>query len=121
MKKRFLQIGLASLVMVFVISCRDESEQAKPMDSGVEVDENPKTAGLNPEHGKPGHRCDIPVGAPLDGSLSLEKMLNGNQNQPPVSSSDKSPIELNQKPDTNPPHGEPFHDCAIPVGAPLKG
>ncbi|HRF24698.1 MAG TPA: hypothetical protein PLR98_11060, partial [Chitinophagaceae bacterium] len=23
-------------------------------------------AGLNPEHGKPGHRCDIAVGAPLD-------------------------------------------------------
>ena len=22
-------------------------------------------AGMNPEHGQPGHRCDIPVGAPL--------------------------------------------------------
>ncbi len=22
--------------------------------------------GMNPEHGKPGHRCDIPVGAPLN-------------------------------------------------------
>ena len=24
------------------------------------------TAGLNPPHGQPGHRCEIPVGAPLD-------------------------------------------------------
>ncbi len=22
--------------------------------------------GMNPPHGQPGHRCDIPVGAPLD-------------------------------------------------------
>ena len=24
------------------------------------------TAGLNPAHGQPGHRCDIPVGSPLN-------------------------------------------------------
>lgn len=31
--------------------------------------ENPvsNTAGLNPKHGEPGHRCDIAVGAPLNG------------------------------------------------------
>ena len=23
-------------------------------------------AGMNPQHGQPGHRCDIPVGAPLN-------------------------------------------------------
>ncbi len=28
------------------------------------------TAGLNPSHGQPGHRCDIPVGAPLNSKPS---------------------------------------------------
>ncbi len=27
-------------------------------------------AGLNPAHGQPGHRCDIPVGAPLNSKPS---------------------------------------------------
>jgi hypothetical protein len=27
-------------------------------------------AGLNPSHGQPGHRCDIPVGAPLNSKPS---------------------------------------------------
>lgn len=27
---------------------------------------NTATAGLNPKHGEPGHRCDIAVGAPLN-------------------------------------------------------
>lgn len=25
---------------------------------------------INPEHGQPNHRCDIPVGAPLNGSVN---------------------------------------------------
>ncbi|GEM_PF-97288 len=28
------------------------------------------TAGLNPAHGQPGHRCDLPVGAPLTGAAT---------------------------------------------------
>ncbi|WP_417360960.1 hypothetical protein [Galbibacter sp.] len=56
------------------------------------------TAGLNPPHGQPGHRCDIAVGAPLGGN----SMLN----------SDAS-VTL------NPPHGQAGHRCDIAVGAPL--
>jgi hypothetical protein len=26
----------------------------------------PVATGMNPQHGQPGHRCDIAVGAPLD-------------------------------------------------------
>lgn len=118
MRKIFL--GLVCTGIFLITSCREESQRADPMDSGVDLDENPKTVELNPEHGKPGHVCEIPVGAPLDGSLSLEKMLNGNNTSNPSVPSDKSPIEINQRPQKNPPHGQPFHDCAIPVGAPLK-
>lgn len=121
MKKRFLQVGLLSMSIALAVSCRNEPEQANPMDSGVEVDENPKTANLNPEHGKPGHRCDIPVGAPLDGSLSLDKILNADRNQSQTPSSTTSPVELDQRPKNNPPHGQPYHDCALPVGAPFQG
>lgn len=73
--------------------------------------------GLNPAHGLPGHRCDIPVGARLDA--------------PPQSNPTAAPrlpaptLPLPSAPGlvaagTNPPHGQPGHDCSIPVGAPLK-
>jgi hypothetical protein len=32
----------------------------------VPVNNNTSTANLNPPHGQPGHRCEIPVGAPLN-------------------------------------------------------
>ena len=80
------------------------------------------TAALNPEHGKPGHRCDIAVGAPL----------NSSQNSPPQQIQPTTPTLVQSSPAIlpilpsttsgriNPPHGEPGHDCAIAVGQPLK-
>ena len=69
--------------------------------------------GMNPEHGKPGHRCDIAVGAPL--------------NSKPITpaSQQKSPEVVTAKktvtaPGMNPPHGEPGHRCDIAVGSPLS-
>ncbi|MFJ1401874.1 hypothetical protein [Capnocytophaga canimorsus] len=85
---------------------------------------------INPPHGEPGHRCDIPVGAPLDGSSQVQNQ------QPDVVVSASQPIEqqidvipqstqpvvsgqtqagFSGKP--NPPHGEPGHRCDIAVGA----
>jgi hypothetical protein len=55
---------------------------------------------LNPPHGEPNHRCDIPVGAPLDSESKTAKK--------------ETEVML------NPPHGEPNHRCDIPVGAPLN-
>lgn len=118
--RRKILLGVVCTSLLLFSSCRELNEGADPMDSGVDLDQNPKTVKLNPEHGEPGHVCEIPVGAPLDGSLSLERMLNGNDNSNPSVPSDKSPIEINQRPEKNPPHGQPFHDCAISVGAPLK-
>jgi len=77
----------------------------------------------NPPHGLPGHRCDMPVGAPLDGSLTPPGKTNPllqTQTAPA-----KSPVEINQTPGAtaagmNPPHGQPNHRCDIAVGAPLN-
>lgn len=57
-------------------------------------------AGLNPEHGLPNHRCDLPVGAPL--TVSAEQK-----------------VAAPAKPKTNPQHGMPGHRCDLAVGAPL--
>ena len=78
---------------------------------------------LNPEHGMPGHRCEIPVGAPLNSPAATQ----ATQSQPAMQQPAASPsIEQQIKPKTsntarlNPAHGEPGHDCNIPVGEPLK-
>lgn len=81
------------------------------------------TAGLNPEHGKPGHRCDIAVGAPLDSKPAATTAVAP---QPTITNI-KSPV-INTTPakaatttatGPNPEHGKPGHRCDIAVGAPL--
>lgn len=76
-------------------------------------------AGTNPEHGQPGHRCDIPVGAPLSTPAQAKPTLPTSATTPmplPVS----TPASNTTAPGMNPPHGQPGHDCAVPVGAPLN-
>lgn len=83
-------------------------------------------AGMNPPHGQPGHRCDIPEGAPLNSPA-------GQMPQPAAGGSVSPTIQEIQKsnptpaPTTapasgmNPAHGQPGHRCDIAVGAPLNG
>ncbi len=84
---------------------------------------NPTNANLgpmpefNPPHGQPWHRCEIPVGAPLN---SAPQSTGSNMNQPVAQSGPSaSPANSGVKPKLNPPHGEPWHRCDIDVGAPL--
>jgi len=87
-------------------------------------------AGLNPEHGKPGHRCDIAVGAPLDSKpAATPGITTSPANNTPVTPSIAQPVTpvlpaTNTTPGTaatglNPEHGKPGHRCDIAVGAPL--
>lgn len=93
--------------------------------------------GMNPPHGQPGHRCEIPVGQPLNGggtpaaaanSSTQNITVNGNsqvQIDPNAVSSGKIMIDQNGKQvktasGMNPPHGQPGHRCDIPVGQPLN-
>ena len=79
-------------------------------------------AGLNPEHGKPGHRCDIAVGAPLNSAPAAAPTIT---TTPTTTAS--QPVVINNttvapKPAAkgmNPEHGQPGHRCDIAVGAPL--
>lgn len=88
------------------------------------------TAGLNPEHGKPGHRCDIAVGAPLNSkpaattAVAPQPVINSTQ---PSITNVKTPV-INTTPaktttatatGLNPEHGKPGHRCDIGVGEPL--
>lgn len=69
---------------------------------------------MNPAHGQPGHRCDIPVGAPLNGGGGANampaKMDMNKTNTAPTTTSGKG---------INPAHGQPGHRCDIQVGDPL--
>ncbi len=96
------------------------TNQAQPMPANAAPDAGVLTAGLNPEHGQPNHRCDIPVGAPLSSPAPAAAPAATNLQQPvqsmpqpilPVSGASSGKI--------NPPHGEPGHSCAIAVGATL--
>ena len=78
---------------------------------------------INPAHGQPGHRCDIAVGAPLDGTSSINKNTNNTTVQPAAITTNaniqQTASASNLK--INPAHGQPGHRCDIAVGAPLDG
>ncbi|MCM0665129.1 hypothetical protein [Flavobacterium tyrosinilyticum] len=92
--------------------------------------------GMNPPHGQPGHRCDIPVGAPLNSApAKTTKTTASNTAQsgtvtqnftvtPPASNPVPALLSTEGTEATvadgmNPPHGKPGHRCDIAVGAPL--
>lgn len=122
-KKILLSVLVVSLGLF--ISCKDEekttetSNQTENVNSTTqEGSSNTNTAEapeLNPKHGEPFHRCDIPVGAPLD-------QASAQQNTNTQNTTTQSPVRLKSStPKINPPHGEPGHSCSVPVGAPLEG
>ncbi len=87
---------------------------------------------LNPPHGQPYHRCDIPVGSPLNAapSVKIAPAINNNGTAPTLenaarlnrarSNNTTVPTLANTNPPkNNPAHGQPFHRCDIPVGSPL--
>ena len=124
---------------------RDKSKEGNPFEqmnnntTQATLPSTPTGVTLNPPHGQPGHRCDIPVGAPLpnDGNVVAQAQSQAH----PVSQGDAMPVVSGgmpqqivqvQQPQTqqsyvgpkgeklNPPHGQPGHRCDIPVGAPLN-
>lgn len=104
--------------------------------------------GMNPAHGQPGHRCDIPVGAPLTGKAPAAKTTvtptqtttQGNNqfqvtpgsatvtktvipNSNPTVTTTPTPVAQTTEPGMqgkpNPAHGQPGHRCDVPTGQPL--
>jgi uncharacterized protein YvpB len=86
---------------------------------------------LNPQHGQPGHRCDIAVGAPLNAPATNTQQDISTTISPVTTSAaattntnvdvQKVSPQLNSSTTAlNPKHGEPGHRCDIAVGAPLN-
>lgn len=75
---------------------------------------------LNPAHGMPGHRCDIPVGQPLNSQPNNVKIeTNTSENQQSIFINNTSNSNNSGSAKLNPAHGQPGHRCDIPVGQPL--
>lgn len=77
-------------------------------------------ASVNPAHGQPNHRCDIPVGAPLSQKASSTSTTS--QQTPKQTNSAAAPtsvVAVTAK-GMNPAHGQKNHRCDIAVGAPLN-
>ena len=118
--KRASRISVLLIFMISVLtySCKNEeksdaNEEATAQTSSAEEMKASmeKSADLkyNPAHGEEGHRCELPVGAPLDQKAST-----------PAQEMNSSPVRLQSaSPKINPPHGEPGHDCSVAVGAEL--
>ncbi|MGL4584797.1 MAG: hypothetical protein ACRCVU_17655 [Flavobacterium sp.] len=120
-----------TLCLTTLVSCKEASKEDTTTQQEMTVKDvianssdlqnaNTQGAGLNPEHGMLGHRCDIPVGASLDTPLQGE-----NQNNAPATpvlmnnNANKAFLQEGESVKANPEHGQPGHRCDIPVGAPL--
>jgi hypothetical protein len=124
----------------------DEQEIAAPAQQTTEQagpEQNNAEVMLNPPHGEPYHRCDIPVGAPLNSPPAnparqtttaaprTQNSAPATANNPtaptienamrmnPSQSRSTTPANSGTKPRLNPAHGQPWHRCDIPVGSPL--
>ncbi len=75
--------------------------------------------GMNPPHGQPGHRCDIPVGEPLNSKPAPAQQPAQTVAQTTSAPVQPTPSPTGEKPKVNPAHGEPWHNCAVKVGDPL--
>ena len=112
------KIIFLALCLSFIIACKNEDKAATETPAVTENQQegnvDAEKIKVNPAHGLPGHRCDLPVGAPLTSSTAQQTNISE------LPSTSVSPIRIDKTPELNPPHGEPYHDCSIPVGAKLQ-
>lgn len=99
----------------------DFGTQNSMVNTGQPGTVQPTAPGMNPPHGQPGHRCDISVGAPLDGKAAPQPTATNTASaQPPVSITEVATPSKPTAAGMNPAHGEPGHRCDIAVGEPLN-
>lgn len=95
-----------------------------PQSNTVSVNQPQPTApGMNPPHGQPNHRCDIPVGAPLNSkkaeATTVKSIDIQTSTTAPIATPQNNAGSTTVAAGMNPAHGQPNHRCDIPVGAPL--
>ena len=109
-------------ISILAFTIHDELQNRKAGGKTSSVISSKSGAGItpfmatNPPHGKPGHRHDLPDGAPLPVD-ALQKTNNTNN-----LSLNNSQIQLSGSTNEalNPEHGKVGHRCDIAVGAPLN-
>jgi hypothetical protein len=125
-KNKLGLLGMICTAMLFVlvVSCKDDAQKASSDTNRVDItpvsekmNKIPDTSAAvakNPAHGQPGHRCDIPVGAPLNSPPATNSTS-------PIITNSGTPVNNsgNANPTVNPPHGQPGHRCDVKVGDPL--
>ena len=102
----------------------NNSAPVAPESNTVSVNQPKPTApGMNPPHGQPNHRCDIPVGAPLNSKKAEATTVKTTDIQTtttaPIATPENNAGSTSVADGMNPAHGQPGHRCDIPVGAPL--
>lgn len=103
----------------------NNSAPVAPQSNTVSVNQPQPTApGMNPPHGQPNHRCDIPVGAPLNSKKPEPTTVKTTDIQTttttaPIAAPQNNAGSTSVAAGMNPAHGQPGHRCDIPVGAPL--
>jgi hypothetical protein len=113
---------LLAAALIGFTACSDGDSKTNRINSTANAGTTPMATpsgnvALNPEHGQPGHRCDLEVGAPLN-TPAQPKLTTPQPTLQPQPSFQPQPSG-SVAAGTNPPHGQPGHDCAVPVGAPL--
>lgn len=130
MKRPFISLLTFSTFTFFVASCNNTEEQkqlAGSQDnlsahaqlsadgSSANTSQSANQPGLNPQHGQPGHRCDLAVGAPLPANGEKKQVATSTQTPTPAAKpNDTNPVLI------NPQHGQPGHRCDLQVGAPIN-
>ena len=151
-KKLFLSLLISAL---FLISCKKDEEtkiteetkqtaepmtgeqwlkqrigqpQVQPAQTQQTQQTNPTQTppGMNPPHGQPGHKCEIPVGAPLDTKptkaqpqVTPQVVNQKPAEQPQMKINTNAGAATISRAKINPPHGQEGHRCDVAVGAPL--
>lgn len=79
-------------------------------------------SGLNPAHGQPGHRCDIPVGQPLNSKPPAKGGVPNTVATVASPTASTTPVKSDGlfAKGLNPAHGQTGHRCDIAVGQPLN-
>lgn len=123
------------LLVVIFVSCNNKSENSEQTTVPAVIpsagnaispgNNDSLTSGLalNPQHGEPGHRCDIAVGAPLNAPVANKSADSNGTTKPVIIPTEAPKVIPTTNPATanlNPKHGEPGHRCDIAVGAPLN-
>ena len=109
-----------------VVPFTEVGNQMKAQSQSATTDQNSQNmnpsavaAGMNPAHGQPGHRCEIPVGAPLNGAAPSNMPQKVAAPTPTVTTTAAPAETVVTAEGMNPPHGQANHRCDIAVGAPL--